>query len=190
MLRRYRVGQVLYPSLDYSSPLYDEWLRTIEEKKIKTTLAGDGQRIDMGDGVFVEVLRPKTALPPDVASDIDSDSLVLRLEFGGVSFLLTGDIKSETEWELVRERGPLASTVLKVAHHGSSTSTTPEFLSVVSPGAAVISVGADNDFGLPDAEVIDKLKEKVGQDNIYRTDEQGTITFTTDGEKLWVEVRK
>ena len=190
MLRRYHVGQVLYPAIDYSSPLYDEWLSTLQEKKIKTTLAVDGQRIDIGDGVIINVLRPWRAFPPDVASDIDSESLVLRLEYGSVSFLLTADIKSETERELIRERAMLASTVLKVAHHGSSTSTTPEFLSVVNPQAAVISVGANNDFGLPDGEVVDRLKEKVGQGNIYRTDERGTITFTTDGDKLWVETEK
>ncbi len=187
VLRRYRVEQVLYPALDYSSSLYEEWLRTIDEKKIKITLAGDGQRIDMGDGVVVEVLRP--SLTGD-EPDIDRDSLVLRLDYGAVSFLLTGDITSETEWELVRERAPLASTVLKVAHHGSITSTTPEFLSVVSPGAAVISVGADNDYGLPDSVVVARLAGKIGRDNLYRTDEQGTITFTTDGERLWVEAGK
>jgi competence protein ComEC len=190
VLRRYQVGQVLYPALDYSSPLYDEWRSTLQEKNIKTTLAANGQCIDMGNDVVIEVLRPQRALPPDVASDVDSESLVLRLEYGAVSFLLTADIKNETEWELVRERAPLASSVLKVAHHGSSTSTTPEFLSVVSPRVAVISVGSANDFGLPDAAVIDRLKEKVGQVNIYRTDEQGTITFTTDGAKLWVETEK
>jgi competence protein ComEC len=189
VLRRYRVEQVLYPALDYDSPLYDEWLRTVEEKKIKATLAVAGQRIDMGDGVIIEVLRPSFTLP-DAGPDIDRDSLVLRLDYGAVSFLLTADIKSETEWELVRERLPLTSTVLKVAHHGSSTSTTPEFLSVVSPGVAVISVGADNDFGLPDEEVVARLEDEVGPGNVYRTDEQGTITFTTDGEKLWVEVGK
>jgi competence protein ComEC len=190
VLRRYRVEQVLYPALDYDSPLYDEWLRTIAEKKVKVTIACDGQRIDMGDGVVIEVLRLQRALPPDAASDIDNGSLVLRLEYGAVSFLLTADIKSDTEWEFVRERAPLASNVLKVAHHGSSTSTTPEFLSVVSPGVAVISVGADNDFGLPDAEVVSRLEEQVGQDNLYRTDEQGTITFATDGITLWVETDK
>jgi competence protein ComEC len=124
---------------------------------------------------------------PGAASDIDNESLVLRLQYGTVSFLLAADIKSDAEWELVRARAPLASTVLKVAHHGSSTSTTMEFLSVVNPQVAVISVGADNDFGLPDEEVLVRLEEKVGRDNLYRTDGQGTITFTTDGEKLWVE---
>jgi competence protein ComEC len=189
VLRRYRVGQVLYPVLDYDSPLYDEWLRAIDESNIKATLAAPGQRIDMGDGVFIEVLRPSFVLP-GAAPDIDRDSLVLRLEYGTVSFLLTADINSETEWELVRERTPLASTVIKVAHHGSSTSTSSGFLAVVNPQVAVISVGADNDFGLPDAEVLARLEKKVGQGNVYRTDEQGTITFTTDGERLWVETGK
>ncbi len=187
VLRRYQVKQVLYPALDYSSPLFDEWLSIIEEKDIRSSLALSGQRIDMGDGVVLEVLRPVLI---GGNPDIDNASLVLRLEYGAVSFLLAADIKSEMEWELVRERAPLSSTVLKVAHHGSITSTTLEFLSVVDPQVAVISVGADNDFGLPDAEVVAGLSEKIGQDNIYRTDEQGTITFTTDGEKLWVDIEK
>jgi competence protein ComEC len=186
VLRRYRVDQVLYPSLEYPSPLFDEWLRTVEEKGVKSVIALSGQHIDLGDGVALEVLC-FTPLP-GAASDIDNKGLVLHLEYGTVSFLLTADIKSDAEWEFARERAPLASTVLKVAHHGSSTSTTLEFLSVVNPAIAVISVGADNDFGFPDEEVLARLEEQVGPENLYRTDEQGTITFTTDGEKMWVEV--
>jgi competence protein ComEC len=188
VLRRYRVDQVLYPSLDYPSPLFDEWLRTVAEKGIKSTVVLSGQHIDLGDGVALEVLC-FTPLP-GAASDIDNEGVVLHLEYGTVSFLFTADIKSDAEWELIRERASLTSTVLKVAHHGSSTSTTPEFLSVVNPAIAVISVGADNDFGLPDEEVLVRLEEQVGPDNLYRTDGHGTITFTTDGEKLWVEIEK
>ena len=188
ILRRYRVNRVLYPALDYSSPLFDEWQTIIEEKGVKSTVACAGQRIDMGDGVVIEVLHPPLDLLPGNKPDIDNNSLVLRLEYGAVSFLLTADIKREAEWELVRERAPLASTILKVAHHGSDTSTTLEFLSVVNPGVAVVSVGSDNKFGLPDAEVIGRLKERIGQEKTYRTDAEGTIDFTTDGEKLWVEV--
>jgi competence protein ComEC len=186
VLRRYHVGQVLYSSSDYSSPLFDEWLRTIEAEEVESTVALSGHHIDLGDGVTIEVVR--FAPLPGVVSDVDNESLVLRLEYGEVSFLLAADIGSEAEWELLRERAPLASTVLKVAHHGSDTSSTLEFLSVVDPRAAVISVGADNDYGLPDEEVLDRLGERTGRGNIYRTDEQGTITFTTDGEKLWVEI--
>ena len=121
-------------------------------------------------------------------SDVDNNSVVLRLNADRVSFLFTGDIMREAEWELVCRRADLDSTVLKVAHHGSGTSTTPEFLAVVNPQFAVISAGADNRFGHPSDEVVSRLEQKLGGENVYRTDEHGTIEFTTDGERLWVEV--
>ena len=80
--------------------------------------------------------------------------------------------------------------MLKVAHHGSNTSTTPEFLAVVNPQLAVISVGADNKFGHPTPEVMGRLEDKIDPEKIYRTDEQGTIEFITDGERLWVRVER
>jgi competence protein ComEC len=80
----------------------------------------------------------------------------------------------------------LKSTVLKVAHHGSKTSTTSQFLAAVDPEVAVISVGADNTFGHPSPEVVERLIDRLGEDNVYRTDEDGTIEFITDGETLWV----
>jgi competence protein ComEC len=190
VLQRYRVGQVLYPVLDYSSPLYDEFRGAIEEKGVKVVPARAGQQIDLGDGVVIEVFNPPSSLLTGSGSYIDNNSVVIRLECGSISFLLTGDIGRETEWELIRGRVTLESDVLKVAHHGSATATTPEFLAVVSPALAVISVGADNDFGLPDEKVVDRLEKKIGEENVYRTDEQGNIDFTTDGEKLWVEVGK
>jgi len=76
--------------------------------------------------------------------------------------------------------------VLKVAHHGSETSTSPQFLAAVDPEAAVISVGADNTFGHPGPEVVERLIDRLGEDNVYRTDEDGTIEFITDGERLWL----
>jgi competence protein ComEC len=85
--------------------------------------------------------------------------------------------------------------VLKVAHHGSDTSTTAEFLAVVNPQLAVISVGESNPFGHPSAEVMERLTEKLGSENIYLTydktnNEHGTIEFITDGERLWVKVER
>jgi competence protein ComEC len=106
---------------------------------------------------------------------------------GAVSFLLTGDIMSDAEWELTRNRADIAGAVIKVSHHGSKTSTTNEFLSVVNPRVVVISCGEGNRFGHPDAEILDRLIERVGVGNVYRTDTQGTIDFITDGERLWVE---
>jgi len=94
------------------------------------------------------------------------------------------------EAELMKRRANLSCTVLKVGHHGSNTSTSAGFLATVGPSIAVISVGADNTFGHPDKEVIARLEEEIGGENIYRTDRHGTIEFITDGERLWVRVER
>ena len=188
VLHRYRVKQVIYPDLDCDSPMYDEWLSVIKEKDIKCTVAQAGQRIDLGGGVVIRVLNPRIPLLINTESDIDNNGVVLELSMGNISFLLTADIWQEAEFELINHRAIRQSTVLKVAHHGSDTSTTVEFLAVVNPRLAVISVGEDNRFGHPSAEVMERLTEKLGAENIYRTDEHGTIEFITDGERLWVKV--
>ena len=187
VLRRYDVGQVLYPSLDYDSSLYDEWFRCIRETGTKSTIACAGQRINLGDGVFLEILWPSVNPIQSGDSYLDQNSCVLLLRDGDISFLLTGDSTSEAEWELIRARTVVNATVIKVAHHGSATSTMAEFLAIVNPHVAVICVGANNTYSLPDDEVITRLEGMVGEDNVYRTDINGTITFITDGERLWVE---
>jgi competence protein ComEC len=189
VLERYRVGEVLYPDLDYESPTYEEWLELIKEKDIEYTLAQAGQEVDLGDGVVMKVLNPQTSLLTDTDSDIDNNGVVLRLSRGRVSFLLTADIMWEAEFELINQGAELASTVLKVAHHGSETSTTAEFLAAANPEVAVISVGEDNSYGHPSDEVLERLEQALGSENIFRTDEQGTIEFITDGEGLWVRVK-
>jgi competence protein ComEC len=83
----------------------------------------------------------------------------------------------------------LKSTILKVGHHGSQTSTSPEFLAVVDPQVAVISAGADNRFGLPDSEVVDRITERLGNNKVYLTSAHGTIEFITDSNKLWDKTR-
>jgi competence protein ComEC len=187
VLSKYQVEQVLYPDLDCDSPIYDEWLRLIEEKEIESTLACAGQQIDL-DGVLIEVLNPQKNLFTGTESDTDNNGVVLHISMGEISFLLTADLMWQGELELITERAIPQSTVLKVAHHGSATSTTAEFLAVVSPQIAVISVGEDNDYGHPSDDVINRLEAKLGSDNIYRTDEDGTIEFITDGDRLWLDV--
>jgi len=93
----------------------------------------------------------------------------------------------EIEWELVRQGVGLNSTVLKAAHHGSETSTTDEFLSVVNPETAVISCGSDNKYGHPDEEVVFRLERRISPERVLITSANGTIEFITDGERLWVE---
>ncbi len=190
VLQRYQVKQVLYPDLDYESPLYDEWLSLIKEKNIKCTTAQAGQQIDIGKGVVITVLNPQCPPLTGTESDIDNNGAVLRLSMDEVSFLLTADIFWEGEFELVRHGTDLKSTVLKVGHHGANTSTTEEFLAVVNPQLAVISAGKDNPHGHPSPEVIERLMERLGAEDIYRTDKHGTIEFIADGERLWVRVER
>jgi len=195
VLNRYKVRQVLYPDLEFKSDIYDEWLRLLEERDINCIIAQAGQQIDFGTEVMIEVLNPQTPPLTGTESDIDNNGMVLHLSMGEVSFLLTADIMWEAEFELITRRASLTSTVLKVAHHGSTTSTTAEFLAVVNPRLAVISVGEGNPFGHPSDEVMDRLEQKLGQENIYLTydktnDKHATIEFVTDGGRLWVRVEE
>ena len=122
------------------------------------------------------------------SSDTDNSGIVLKLSRGQISFLFSADIHYESELSMIMQRFNLNSTVLKVAHHGSKTSTSPQFLFLTDPDAAVISVGAENSFGHPDTIVLERLFDSIGKENIYRTDIDGTIEFTTDGERLWVHI--
>jgi competence protein ComEC len=186
VLHRYKVKQVLDPGIPYETPIYHEWLSLIEDKEIEYNTARVGQEIDLGDGIKIEVLNPPEILWDGTSDDIDNNGVVLRLIWNKVSFLFTADIREEVEFELIGQRANLKSTVLKVAHHGSTTSTCPQFLAAVAPEVAVISVGRDNTFGHPDEEVVNRLSDRLSENNVYRTDWDGTIEFITDGERLWV----
>lgn len=189
VLQNYRVQQVIEPGIPYSSAIYQQWLALVEDRQIQCQTAHAGQEIDLGDGIKMEVIHPPTPLLQGTCDDIDNNGLVLRLSWNEVSFLLTADIGQEAEWYLIAQRANLKSTVLKVAHHGSRTSTSPQFLAVVDPEVAAISVGSDNRFGLPHGEVVDRLTTQLGSDRVYLTSEHGTIEFTTDGDRLWVKTR-
>jgi competence protein ComEC len=187
IVQRYRVKQVLEPGLSYNSSVYQEWLRLIAYKGIEYDVAHAGQEIDLGGGIKLEVVNPPESLRKGTDDDVDNNGLVLRLTWNRINFLFAADIREEVEFELIGQRANLKSTVLKVAHHGSQTSTSLQFLAAVDPEVAVICVGADNPFGHPSPEVWDRLIDRLGEDHIYRTDVDGTIEFITDGERLWMK---
>jgi competence protein ComEC len=139
--------------------------------------------LDEDAGVDAVVLWPDAK--PDVhgpAEGTNNRSLVLRVRHGGVSMLLTGDIEEPVEARLLRDGAITASDVLKVGHHGSETSTSAAFLAAVAPSLAVISVGADNGFGHPAADVLSRLSDTT----VRRTDLDGTIDVISDGARVWV----
>ncbi len=187
VLERYRVGQVLDSGYQHSHPMYDRWLELIEERQIPAQLARAGMRIETGDGVGLVVLHPGPELMKYTDADANNNSVVTRLAMGQVSFLLPGDVEEVAEDVLVASGQPLASTVLKIPHHGGNTSSSVAFLNAVNPELAVISVGADNRFGHPAPQVLERLEGLVGEGRILRTDERGTIEVVTDGKGVWIK---
>ncbi len=186
VLRRYQVDHVLESGYAEESPAYREWCRLIDEQGVDRILASRDQKIDLGQGIALEIIHPPVDLIVGTEQDANNNSVTLRLVWKNVSFLFTGDLCSEGEGNIIHQAQSheVASTVLKVPHHGSNGSTSARFLGTVDPDVAVICVGTGNVFGHPGAELLARL----GDIPVYRTDLQGSISFLTDGERLWVEV--
>ncbi|UCG81996.1 MAG: hypothetical protein JSW38_07170 [Dehalococcoidia bacterium] len=190
VLRRYEVRQVITNGMGGGSAVYEEWLREVEKRGIEHTVVCVGQRIMLADDIVLEVIHPEAELLEDTVSDINNNSVVSRVVFGDFSLLLTGDIFEEAERCLLDQSCSLGSVVLKVPHHGSGPSCCARFLNAVDPQVAVISVSADNEFGHPAPEVVERLEEAVGEDNLYITSKHGTIELITDGTRLWVRAEQ
>lgn len=187
VLQRYEVKQVLQTDTTYDSSIYQKWMSILEDKEVDCSFASARQKIKLSGDILIEVFNPPLELFNHTGSDIDNNGIALKLSYGKISFLFTADIRYEAELNMIMQRCDLSSTVLKVAHHGSKTSTSPQFLYLTDPDAAVISVGADNSFGLPDSIIVTRLFDRMDMDHVYRTDIDGTIVFNTDGERLWVQ---
>ena len=190
ILDRYRVDVVLESGMDSQNPLYLEWRKAVETEGARRVTATQGQKIELGGSISLEVVNPGPHLMVGTNSDSNNNGVVIRLVYGRVSFLLTADIEAEAEERLLREGLPLQSTVLKVPHHGSRTSTTSGFLAAVAPVVAVTSAGADNPFGHPHAEVTARLESAIGEGRSYLTAEHGDVELITDGRRLWVKTER
>jgi competence protein ComEC len=167
-----------------------QWKATVERRQLRVTPVSAGYRIMLEPEVALEVLNPPLIPFRGSQSDDNNNGVVLRLVYGDVRFLLAADIEALAEEHLVRHVSGLESQVLKVAHHGSKTSTTAGFLQRVSPSYAVISAGAENRYGHPHPQVIARLSEQPGLAGIYQTAQQGSIEFISDGQRFWVKTQR
>ena len=189
VLERYRIGGVLEGKESRAASMYAQWQSELRRQEITPINVYRGYEIVLGGGVTLEVLNPRAAgggAETMREADSNNDGVVVRLTYGSVSFLLTADIESATERKLVNGPDILASDVLKVAHHGSRTSSTEEFLAAVAPAVAVVSAGQDNPFGHPSPAVTGRLETNLGASGVFRTDRDGDVEFVTDGTSLWV----
>ena len=178
-LERYKVTTVLdgAPSGDRESAV---WLTAVQEAGIPRVTATRGTRLAAG-AMVLTVLNPGAEASRNYGSSNDA-SVVLRVDYGETSMLLTGDAEEAAEQAMMEAGLPLAADVLKVGHHGSAASTSPAFLAQVAPQVAVISAGAENRFGHPSPEVLARLAGV----QVLRTDQRGRVEVISDGQKLSV----
>jgi len=166
------VGDVVLPATARRNEILDEFLEGARRRNLPLRRVAAGDHFSAGGFAF-DVLHP--AGHAYVRSPENNGSLVLRAELPGRTLLLAGDVEAPAERDLLEGGRPLRADILKVAHHGSSTSTTPELLRAVSPRVALIGVGRHNRFGHPSAEVLERLAGAGVR--TLRTDRDGEVSL-------------
>ncbi|NLM56758.1 MAG: MBL fold metallo-hydrolase [Clostridiales bacterium] len=179
ILADFVVKSVVMPDCPYEGESYSELLYYIEKEGCSIYMATPGDEYSFGD-VTMTVLGPCAEY-----GDENDMSAVVKVTYGDIDFMYTGDAESDAEYDIINYWGVdiLDVEVLKVGHHGSYTSTTEEFLAATTPEFAIISCGRQNEYGHPHSKTLARL-EKAGA-SVYRTDEDGTIIIETDGVDVW-----
>ncbi len=180
VLEIYDAGNIVYSNISRNSAQYDAWQEAVvgEDANIIDPVAG--KVFDLGSGVVLSTAPPDEPLAGKFLEKTNNESVVLMLEYGETEILLTGDIEAKTERQIILSGADLDADIIKIAHHGSKTSTLEEFLYEVSPRVAVISVGEKNRYGHPALEVLKRLEDYGIR--YYRTDTDGDIQVISDGE--------
>lgn len=176
----FEIGEVYMPKATSTSKTFEGLLTAISDKGLQIHTAKTGVTIYSDDETEIEILAPVS----ESYEETNNYSAVVKITYGSNSFLFTGDAEELSENEMLDEcYDKLCADVLKVGHHGSSSSTSDAFLQAVSPKYAVISCGADNSYGHPHKETISRLND-MGID-YYRTDRNGTVTISCNGNDVF-----
>jgi competence protein ComEC len=178
VIREFNIGEIYMPGAAHTTRAYSDLLEAAQSKGLKITAATAGIKLVDTGGFSASVLAPGSA----AYEELNNYSAVIKLTCGKVSFLLTGDALAQSEAEIMAKGVNLRADVLKVSHHGSYSSTSRNFLAAVRPQYAVISAGAGNDYGYPHEAILRRL----GGVRVFRTDLDGDVVFTTDGESLQI----
>ena len=178
-----KADNIYAPKTETNTKAYKNFKKKAEEQNVEIKHPNVGDEIQLGSST-VEFLGPVD----ENGKDLNSTSIVLKITYGNTSFLFTGDAESDEEEEILNSGADLKSTVLKVGHHGSRTSTSYPFLREVMPQYAVISVEKGNSYGHPNEETLSKLSDAGVE--VYRTDESGDIVMTSDGNSISITTSK
>lgn len=178
----FSIGTLIDNGFEAEDDLEEAYIQTAKEYGIQRTKAVRGMRILLDDahGVYLDILYPDQQFTG--SRNGNNASVVTRLVYGEVSMLLTGDLEIQGEQRLVQDDSVIQSTILKLGHHGSRTSSSMQFLNKVHPDLAIIQAGKENSYGHPHTQVIERLDD-LGISYLC-TCEQGTLTFKTDGKTI------
>lgn len=180
ILNRFKVNNFIDSGYPHTSNTYQTMLRTVDKNNIPYHIAQRGEFINFDKNITVEILNPTI----NYSKNINENSIILKITNDQVSFLFMSDAGIPTENSLLQDNYDVNANILKIGHHGSYSSSGTKFLKSVSPEICIIEVGADNEYGLPHKEVLEKLQKTS---KIYRTDYNGTIMVTTDGKYYTIE---
>lgn len=175
---KYNCDTVIMPDYEKDTKTYQELVDVIHDKNMKITYPVVGEQYALGEAKFT-IIAPNSNSYGGNANDY---SVAILLEYGKNRFLFTGDAEEASEAEMLTNGIDISADVYKVAHHGSRSASTQEFLNAVHPKYAVISCGEGNSYGHPHAEVLNRLRS-MGVE-VFRTDEQGSIIASSDGENI------
>lgn len=177
VIRNFEIGKVYLPNKTSNTAIFEELLNEIKDNNLKISEGKTGVSIiDSGDLKFYIIA------PSKEYTNINNNSVVTKIIYKDFSAIITGDAEKEAESDIIKEGHNLKASILRVGHHGSSTSSMEEFLDEVNPEYAVISLGEVNTYSHPDKEVIKLLENR--NIPILRTDELGSIVFQTDGKEI------
>ena len=177
VINNFEEGRILFPKTSSSTKTFEDFAKAVKNKGNKLYAPKSGETFEFQDTSF-QVLAPNST----EYEDANNYSIVIKLTYKNKSFMFTGDAEKISEDEMLEKGYNLNADVLKIGHHGSNSSTSDKFLKAVNPNFAVICVGKDNSYNHPKKTVMDRLKRYNIE--VYRTDEQGTITLTCDGNDI------
>ena len=181
VINKYEIGKFYAPKVEHTTKAFEKMVTALKKKDLKINVIKEGtDTIDLGKDTKVSVFSPKANF--NDKKDLNNYSPIIKIQYGNNSFLFTGDAEKLEENYVLDKGYDIKADVLKLGHHGSTTSTSENFLKKVNPSIGIISCGIDNDYGHPHKETLKKLdKYKV---KIYRTDKDGTITLSSDGKNI------
>lgn len=183
VIKAFNIKTILMPKVQNTTKTFEDVLDAIDSKGLLITSPNVGDTYGLSTANFT-ILSCKN----ENTKELNSVSIVLRLVFGNQSYIFCGDAEKDNEYDMMNSGLTLKSNVIKVGHHGSTTSSLEKFILAVDPEIAIISVGKDNDYGHPHDKIIKRL-DRLGI-KTYRTDVSGTIVITSDGNKNTITVEK